>query len=479
MRHNLPLNTDSYKPSHWLQYPKDTQTIYSYIESRGGVYDRVMFFGLQMFIKEYLMRPITRLDILEAESYLIPHGVPFNKEGWEYILDEYDGKLPIRIRAVPEGSVVGTSNVLLTMENTDPKCFWLTNYLETALMRAIWYPTTVGTYSFEIKGMIKKFLEMTSDNPADELPFKLHDFGSRGVSSLESAGLGGLAHLVNFKGTDTIEALRYGREYYKEFMAGFSIPASEHSTMTSWGKENESKAYKNMLDSYPGKMVAVVSDSYDIYNAVDNIWGKELKQNVIDHGAGGGALVIRPDSGIPWEVIPTIINSLMKSFGYTTNSKGYKVLPPYVRVIQGDGVDIKAIERIYGMMEANEFSGDNIAFGMGGALLQRLDRDSQQFAMKCCAIQSNGEWRDVYKSPVGDKDMSFKKASKPGRMTLIQHTEDGRYTTERWPLAHHPHRNGPNSDYAWNEVMRSVFYNGSLLVDESFKTIRERAEKHI
>ena len=262
---NIILNADSYKISMDVQYPSGTEVVYSYIESRGGIHNEIVFFGLQAFIKEYLTVPVTTEDVDLAEEIWVAHGEPFNRENWDYIVQEHGGFLPVRIKAIPEGTVIPVNNVMLTIENTDPKCFWLTTYLETALLRAIWYPTTVATNSREIKKVIKEFLVRTGD-PAG-LNFKLHDFGARGCSSQETAMLGGMAHLVNFMGTDTISAVLGARKYYNEPIAGFSIPAAEHSTITSWGRENEVEAYRNMLKQFakPGALVAVVSDSYDIF----------------------------------------------------------------------------------------------------------------------------------------------------------------------------------------------------------------------
>ena len=214
---NLILNTDSYKVSMFKQYPAGTTGVYSYIESRGGRYDRTVFFGLQAFIKEYLLWPITQADIDIADEILTAHGEPFNRAGWQYILDKHNGYLPVVIRAVPEGTVVPVKNVLATIENTDPECFWLTTWLETALLRAVWYGTTVATQSYTIKQVILDYLERTGD--PGTIDFKLHDFGARGVSSMESAGIGGAAHLVNFMGTDTITGVLYAREYYNAGIA--------------------------------------------------------------------------------------------------------------------------------------------------------------------------------------------------------------------------------------------------------------------
>lgn len=231
---NIILNSDSYKYSQYTQYPPNTEYVYSYIESRGGVWDSTLFFGLQAFIKEYLIEPITQDDIEIADRIISAHGEPFNRAGWQYILDTHHGFLPVVIKAVPEGCIIPTKNVLATIENTDPRCWWLTSFLETAILRAIWYPTTVATNSYESKKLILSALEKTGDPTL--INFKLHDFGARGVSSMESAGLGSAAHLINFLGTDTITGLLYAREYYGADMAGFSIPASEHSVACSYGK---------------------------------------------------------------------------------------------------------------------------------------------------------------------------------------------------------------------------------------------------
>jgi nicotinamide phosphoribosyltransferase len=412
---NIILNTDSYKSSHFLQYPPQSEFVSSYIEARGGESEKTLFFGLQAFIKAYLLRPFTQSDIDEAKEILIAHGLPFNTEGWQYILDKYQGFLPLEISAVAEGSLVPLKSPLVQVINTDPKLPWLTSYIETALLRAIWFPTTVATISYDIKKTIKAYLEETSDYAKENLPFKLHDFGARGTSSEESAMLGGMAHLVNFQGTDTLSAIVGARRYYDADMAGFSIPASEHSTMTSWSKEGESDAYANMIKQFAGegKIFAVVSDSYDIYNAVSNIWGKTLKEEVKKSGA---TLVIRPDSGDPKTMVLEIMKRVYEAFGGEKNTKGYIVLDDCVRIIQGDGVDAKAIKKILEALKVQGFSAENIAFGMGGGLLQHPNRDNFAFAMKASAICVDGKWRDVYKDPISDS----KKRSKRGRLALTE-----------------------------------------------------------
>lgn len=464
MKRNLILATDSYKASHWKQYPAGTEGMQSYIEARGG--DHLVFFGLQIFIKDYLLTPITQADIDEAAEFFEAHGEPFNREGWEYILNTYKGYMPVTIKAVPEGTVTKNQNCLLTICSTDPKCFWVASYLETILLRAIWYGSTIATISWDCKQVIKDFLERTSDN-MEQLAFKLHDFGARGVSSGESAAIGGAAHLVNFMGSDTVEGVLLANRYYKAGMAGFSIPAAEHSTITSWGKENEVEAYRNMLKQYggPGKLVAVVSDSYDIFKACE-LWGTELKADVEALGAVGGTLVIRPDSGDPAPTVRACIEILMEKFGYTTNSKGYKVLPPYVRVIQGDGINKASINEILATLKWAKLAADNVAFGMGGALLQHSNRDSFGFAMKCCAVLVNGKWVDVFKEARG-------KESKRGRLTLVK-GEDGFAKTVRLD----------DADWTEKSLLKTVYTMSKKLYEPcveytTFDEVRARAEKGI
>jgi len=454
---NLILDVDSYKASHWKQYPPNTTAMYSYIESRGGRYDQTVFFGLQYILKQYLSQPVTVSMVEEAADFFQAHGVPFNQAGWCYIGTELQGRLPITIKAVPEGSVIPIHNVLMTNDSTDPKTFWLVSWLETLLMR-IWYPITVATQSWHIRQRIEKSLVKTADNPDDEINFKLHDFGSRGVSSQESAGIGGMAHLVNFSGSDTVVGVRYANSFYNHPMAAFSIPAAEHSTITAWQKQGEEAAYRNMLDQFaqPGGLLAVVSDSYDLWNAVDHLWGDRLKQQVIDSGA---TVVIRPDSGDPVEIVGILLQRLEAHYGVTLNRKGYKVLN-HVRIIQGDGVNEDSIQAILDQSEALGFSTTNLTFGMGGALLQRVNRDTQKFAMKCSEVTVNGEAIAVFKDPVTDPG----KRSKQGRLALVQ--RNGIFSTV------------PETQASSVENLLSVVYhNGRIERDENLETIRTRAQQ--
>lgn len=457
-RFSYLFDTDSYKVSHYLQYPPGTTSMFSYIESRGGEYDKTVFFGLQYYLKEYLSHRVTVEEVEQAKELFAVHGEPFNYEGWMYIAKELGGKIPVRIRAVPEGTVVPTHNILVSIESTDPKVFWVVSWIETMLLR-VWYPITVATRSHLIRQIILNALKLTADDPESEISFKLHDFGSRGVSSQESAMIGGAAHLVNFMGSDTVAGVLMANQYYNIPMAGFSIPAAEHSSITSWGKENEAEAYRNMLKRFakPGALVACVSDSYDLWNACSKLWGEELRQEVIDSGA---VVIIRPDSGHPPSVVLKTAQLLDAKFGHTVNKKGYKVLNN-VRIIQGDGINEHSIKDILDNLIHAGYSATNIAFGMGGALLQQLNRDTEKFAMKCSQIYRGDTSVDVFKDPVTDHG----KVSKAGRLDLVKWS-NGTFQTVKL------------GDRMSNEFscMKTVFENGELLVDDTFEAIRARAK---
>lgn len=460
--HSILLDVDSYKGSHFLQYPPKTEYVSSYIEARGGKFEIMVFFGLQLYLKKYLSRPITQDEIDYAEELWSAHGVPFNRQGWEHILQKHNGYLPLKIQAVKEGTVLPVKNAIVQVVNTDPEVPWLTSFMETALLRAVWYPTTVATLSWSVKQIIRRYLVETSEIPEDVLPFKLHDFGARGVSSAESASIGGLSHMVNFMGSDTVGAIQYARQFYDEAMPAFSIPAAEHSTITSWGREHEIDAFANMLEQFggEGKLLAVVSDSYDIYKATQQFWGVELKDKV---EAMGGTVVVRPDSGDPTIVPIEIIELLGEAYGYKENEKGFKVLPDCVRVIQGDGVNPVSIETILKRLKEKGWSAENIAFGMGGALLQKdVERDTMKWAMKANATKRADDpiWYDVFKDPITDKG----KRSKTGIQALIK-TKSGFQSVRKDSLDDHE-----------DDLLETVWENGTLKRDQSLAEIRMLCE---
>jgi len=465
---NLILLADAYKYSHHKLYLPGTEYIYSYLESRGGKFDNTVFYGLQYYLKNYLQGIVfTKEKINEAEALLqevFGRKDVFDRRRFEYIVHTHGGHLPVRIKAVPEGTVVPVRNVLMTIENTDPACFWLTNFLETLLMQ-VWYPCTVATLSREIKQIVKQYYTATASAASFAgIDLVLNDFGFRGASSVESAGLGGSAHLVNFSGSDTLPASIFAKRYYGAQQApGISIPATEHSIVTLLGEKGEEAIFKHVLDTFPTGVIACVSDSYNIFRACEQYWGEDLKQQVLQRE---GTLVIRPDSGDPVRTLLQVFEILFKQFGHTTNEKGYKVLPPQLRVIQGDGISLSSIGNIYTALQQAGISAENLALGMGGALLQRVNRDTQEFALKCSYAMVNGKDIDVQKNPVelnaeGQLRTSFKH-SKAGRLKLVK--ENGGYRTVTL-------QDAP----ALTDQLETVFENGHIVKEYSFADIRARA----
>lgn len=467
---NFALKTDSYKLSHWLQYPKGMKKVMSYLESRGGMYPKTVFAGLMPFLYELEGVKITMKDVEEADQFSKDHfGTDiFNKQGWEYIVKRHGGKLPIRIKAVKEGTLVPVSNVLMTIENTDPNCYWLTNALETQLMR-LWYPITIATNSFYAKQTIADYLNKTADN-LDSLPFKLHDFGYRGVSSEETAGLGAMAHLMIFMGTDTLAGITYANKYYNaDGMVGFSVPASEHSVATSFGIEKEDEYFLNMLDSYPTGIVSIVSDTYDVFNFVNSM-SENHKQRILDRD---GTVVFRPDSGDPIDVNLQLIDILWKQFGEygTVTSNGYRLLPPQVRLIQGDGIDNDMLDRILSAVTIKGYSAENWVFGSGGGLLQKFDRDTQKFAIKACYGEREVDGKTVgfpiQKDPITSKG----KKSKGGQLKLVKNVANNSFFTITSEEDQH-------FDMTKDEL-EVVFENGEIKRYETFNEIRERVNSYL
>ncbi len=473
LKNNPILNADSYKISHFGFMENETTEIFSYIENRkGGEYPVTLFFGLQYFLKEYMQTPITMEMVDQAEIFLKAHGEPFNRPGWEYIVNNLDGKIPLEVRAVEEGTLVPEGNVMVTFVNTDPNCAWVTSYFETAFLRAVWYPSTVATRSFFMKQMILKYLNETGD--PNLIPFKLIDFSARGVSSFESAMLGGAAHLVNFSGTDNISGIICSMEYYNsKEVTGFSIPASEHSVTTAWGKDNEEQFFSHAIDVYggPGKLISLVADSYDLENAI-KIIGTKLKQKILDNGC---TIVVRPDSGKPSEIVLYTVQELEKYFGTTYNNKGYKVLHDSVRVIQGDGITLQSIKQILSTLKEFGYSADNVTFGSGGYLLQQLNRDTQRFAMKASSVVVNHERRDICKTPKTD----MTKKSKSGRLMYVANIS----IVNGEPMFSNRSVNTITADqfdrHLHVDLMKTVYKNGEVVKEYDFDQVRINVAKSL
>ena len=318
----------------------------------------------------------------------------------------------------------------------------------------------------EVKKLVVKYYNETAkEESKGGIDFVLNDFGFRGVSSVESAGLGGSAHLINFNGSDTIAASVLARDYYNaEKVYGVSVPATEHSIVTLLGEEGEKEIFEHVIDTFPSGIIACVSDSYNIFRACSEYWGEDLKEKILNRD---GVLVIRPDSGDPAMTLLAIFEILFDKFGFEINSKGYKVLPPQVRVLQGDGVNYESIRDIYERLKDAKISAENLLFGMGGALLQKLNRDTQKYALKCSYAEINGEPVIVQKRPTemdanGNITESFKK-SKGGRLKLIY--KNGAYKTVN-----------EEECLAESDELITVFENGKIVKEWNFEEIRQLAK---
>ena len=362
--------------------------------------------------------------------------------------------MKIRIKEVKEGTLVPTGNVLMTVESNDPELAWVVTFFETVLLK-VWYPTTIATQSFFVRQRIREqFARSGADSAA--LDFACHDFGYRGCFSEETAQIGAAAHLLSFQGTDTVAGIRMLQRCYGAGMAAFSIPATEHSVVSAFGPDGERDAFAHYLATFPTGTIACVSDTYDVYKAVERTWGEELRAEVAGRA---GRLVVRPDSGDYLEIVPWVLATLGERFGTTTNAAGYRVLDEHVRVIQGDAMDYETIQTLYARIVDLGWSAENLVVGSGGGLLQKVNRDTCGFALKATEAVVNGEVRPIFKHPVTDPA----KTSKTGRMKLVR-TGQG-YETIQQPLD--PARYAPAAD-----ELEVVFEDGESMRTQTLDEIR-------
>ena len=461
IENNICLLTDSYKVTHHYFYPEGTEKIYSYLESRvGSEFNKTIFYGLQYIIKKYLEgQVVSEEKIDQADALIASHigeGI-FNRDGWEYILDKHDGMLPVEIKAVPEGTPVDVSNVLMSVENTDRKSFWLVNYLESLLLQ-VWYPSTVATLSAEVRKLSNFYLDVTGSSK-ENLDFMLHDFGYRGASSTESAMLSGSAHLLSFSGTDTIPALTVPENYYNDSqLYGFSVQATEHSVMTALGEVGEMSQILNVIEKAKDGVLSMVVDSYNYRNFLTEAGksGGELNEAILNFLDGeGNKVVFRPDSGEPVSTTIDCLNLLSDGFGSHLTDEGYKVFDLNIGLLWGDGLNYQKIRDILFAMKSNGWAAQNIIFGMGGGLHTAVNRDTQRNAFKCSAQFRDGKWHDIFKNPLDSS-----KKSKTGRFKLIK--DNNSFKTV--PI-----------DADGDDYLKTVFRDGELLIDEKFSDIKSRA----
>lgn len=417
----------------------------------------VMLGDSYKYSQKYLMTPVTKEDVEEARHFATLHGEPFEYEGWMYIVNKHNGYLPIRIKALPEGTVIPTGFPLASIESTDKEVYWISGIVETLLMK-VWYPTNVATKSYYVRKMLQEFANKYSDNPSI-VDFQYHNFGDRGSSSVESAAIGGYAHLTQFLGTDNFNSLRLCRKYYSSTCAGFSIPASEHSTVTSWGRDYEFEMYENYLENSKGKaIIACVLDSYNVYEAVNYVTSGTFKERV--ESPEYPVFVMRHDSGEPLEEIAKMLDTIeANNVQFTINSKKLKVLNKY-RIIWGDGITPEVIRQIFELGIKRGYAPDNFNSGSGGDLMQNLNRDTSKFAIKCSSVTlEDRTLRDVRKEPITD----LGKMSKAGRVSTFRDINTNNYVVSRL-----------DSTYEWNleEALELVYENGKVFNTYTLDQIR-------
>lgn len=461
---SLILRVDSYKFSHPFAYPDENiEGMTSYGEARVPSSTTIVPFGLQILLKRYLSQTVTLADVDAAEAFSVAHFGRrlFDRAGWEKVVSVYKGKLPLIIRATPEGMPIQGGQPIYTVTVLDKDLYYMSAAFETMIQRGVWYPTTIATMDHAIKAKIRARYVKT-DADMNLLPFALHDFGGRGVTCAEQAEIGGASHLVHFMGSDTVEGVLAANFFYKEAMAAFSVYATEHAIECSFGKgTDDALRYirKQLANAPAGSIVSIVIDGYDVFRESELLC-TVLRDEII---ASKAKVVFRPDSGDMMEVLPRILRMQEMAFGVTLTKTGHKRINN-VGIIQGDGVDHAAIEAVLDMIMEMGYAADCVIFGSGGALLQKVNRDTLKFAQKACAILVNGEWRGIAKDPVTDHG----KKSKEGILTLVRSRMTGELMTARLD-------NGPlNSEL--EDVHRLVYHLGTLYNETTLAEVRKQAE---
>ncbi|MCL7720399.1 nicotinate phosphoribosyltransferase [Actinobacillus pleuropneumoniae] len=476
------LLCDFYKTSHRMQYPENTQIIYSTFTPRSNKHapylTRVVSFGFQAFIIKYLIhyfndnffnRPES--DVVSEYSQFIAKTLQMVDKG-EHIAQLHQlGYLPIRIKAIPEGKTVAVKVPMMTIENTHPDFFWLTNYLETLINVCLWQPITSASIAFAYRSALIRFAEKTCDN-YDHILFQSHDFSMRGMSSLESAEMSGAGHLTCFLGTDTIPAISFINSYYgSQHLIGTSIPASEHSVMSAHGVD-ELPTFRYLMKQFPDNMLSIVSDTTDFWHNI-SVNLPLLKDEIMARPTHA-RVVIRPDSGDFFAIIcgnstacdeherKGLIECLWDIFGGTVNTKGYKVLDPHIGAIYGDGVTYDKMLSILEGLERKGFASSNIVFGVGAQTYQRNTRDTLGFAVKATSITINGVEKAIFKNPKTDDGL---KKSQKGRVKVLS-------------SEHYIDELTSQDDFS-DDLLELVFENGKLVKRISFDQIRANINMQI
>lgn len=463
MSNNI-FSTDSYNSSDFLQIPPNTKFQSSYQECRNKDFKDVVFFGPQIEYKQKLCKKTTLKDIEKLDRRLRLMGdLDWPKEDFKRMVNKYGGYYPIEIKSVDEGMVIPTGNVFWQVQNVESGFMpYLNTWIESASLKSMWYPSIVATLCRNLKMSIRDYMEISCDDLSN-LDYMLHNFGDRAGTSDESSVRSGAGFAVMFRGTDVIQCLDVIEDCYSDPNAAGSVNAMKHATIGAWGKHREKEAYENFIDKFlkPGRTIAIPTDNYNHWNAVENIIGVELKDKIVN---SGGTLVVRIDSGEAIGSVIKTIKILMDKFGFRMNRKGYKVLPNCIRVLKSDVRKTNHMFDTFDVMHNDKFSIDNLAtFGVGGELVQKVARDmiggiqkSSAIAFDCEDIIGDLVWYDCHKDPI---DAPFKR-SKTGIQSLI--IEDNQYKTIRKTALKN-----------WEkDRLTTAFKCGELIKDHTFQEIR-------
>lgn len=476
------LLKDAYKIDHKRQYSEGTQEVYSNFTPRTSRIEdinAVVSFGTQYFVKEYLVKQFNeeffskpKEEVVKKYQRRINGILGPNNISMQHIADLHDlGYLPIEVKALPEGTVSPLRVPVLTIKNTLPEFFWLTNFLETLISAVLWHPMTSATIAYQYRKILNKYATETSDMP-EFVQWQGHDFSMRGQTSIESALASGAAHLLSFSGSDTIPAVDFLEEYYgansDQELIGGSVAATEHSVMTLAGKENENEFFDRLITQvYPEGIVSIVSDSYDYWNVLGVII-PNLKEAIMKRN---GKVVIRPDSGNPADILCGnfeggneiekigTVEHLWNVFGGTINSKGFKQLDPHIGVIYGDSITLERANEICYRLQDKGFASTNVVFGIGSYTYQYVTRDTFGFAMKATHGVVNGVSHDIYKDPITDNGV--KKSAKG----LLRVNENLTLSEQVTPEAE---RTG---------MLQTIFRNGVVSNIDTLTNIRARLAK--
>lgn len=488
------LMADFYKLSHREQYPNKTEVVYSTWTPRSGKHlpqiKEVVAFGFQGFIKELKETfdndffGVPKEEAIGAYSRIVKNCLGVAQPYTKHLEDLHDlGYLPLKVNALEEGTLVPFRVPMLTVENTDDRFFWLTNYVETMASANLWKPCTSASVGRVYRQILDKYAQETTGSTMG-VEFQGHDFSMRGMSGVEDAARTGVGHLLSFVGTDTIPAIQYAEQYYnanvEEELVGCSVNATEHSVMCAGGKEDERETYRRLIeDTYPTGIVSIVSDTWDLWNTLDNII-PSLRDSILARNGGEDSLdkvVIRPDSGDPADILcgnefstdaraqKGVVELLYDTFGGTVNEQGYKVLNPAVGAIYGDAITIDRCTEICERLKAKGFASTNVVYGIGSYTYQYQTRDSLGFAMKATSVTIDGEERAIFKDPVTDDGT---KKSARGRVAVYKGPSGNLYYADKDSEC----VTGP-SDHEIDQL-ETIFENGKITRETTLAEVRGR-----